>query len=451
MQATAKQKGDVLVLTIGTGDMDRLEETLFRPLEKSLGTGRWNEAVLLPSALTEANAQELRKRARDFPVWIEPLPEAGQENDADACFSHFDRMLNDLRVAGYAPERIVPDFTRGTKAMSAALVLASIGHGIPQLRYIYGDRDRRGMVLPDQENVGEVKTVRAMMRRRIDDARKLMDKGAYAAVMELLPDIDTSRSPSPAQEEFRKDISRLRHLAAFWSAWDRLDYKEAALCAGKFDQDDAKGLDEMSRLVLALAHRPGQDDHPAMANWLRHVAGDLLANGRRRIVQHQFEDALLRAYRVLELIGQFRLFDHGHDSARIDPENHDVKKLREQLDRKKYENFGKAPNKKGDATFLTAGRMVTARFLDHLGDSFGKELIRFDDDRATLDGGRKEPQAKARMRNKSILIHGFSVAKLDGDSLKELHNRIEALLEKDRIERTDVSRFRSINDFGIIP
>ena len=39
---------------------------------------------------------------------------------------------------------------------------------------------------------------------------------------------------------------------------------------------------------------------------------------KRRIRHGQNEDALVRAYRLLELIGQARLFDHGLDSANLD-------------------------------------------------------------------------------------------------------------------------------------
>ena len=151
----------VLVLTVGTGDMsdmNRLEESLFRPLEKSLRDGRFRLAVLLPSQSTMGNAQQFKdrieQRMHGFDIRIEPLPEAGWENDADACFGHFDHVLNQLKQC-HGPEAIVPDFTRGTKAMSAALVLAAIRHDLPKLRYIDSDRrDSRGMVVAGTETRG---------------------------------------------------------------------------------------------------------------------------------------------------------------------------------------------------------------------------------------------------------------------------------------------------------
>ena len=434
-----KPSANVLVLTVGTGNVDKLEESLFRPLEKSLKDGNWKEAVLLPSTMTEGNAEEFRNRMHDYSIRILPLPEEGQENDADACFSHFDAVLNELKQNGYRPEAITSDFTRGTKAMSAALVLASVRHKIPTLRYIQGARDSRGMVLAGAEEVSEVATGRATTRHRIDDALQLMRTGAFAAVRELLPDVDKSQfAEILVPKEFKKEISRLRHLAAFWSAWDRLDYKAATQCANELIPSDAKELKEEVARVKRLAERPNSDNHAAMAEWLRWVAADLLANGCRRIGHHQFEDAILRAYRVLELIGQFRLFAKGYDSACFNPEDAKVEEFRKYLKKKKSEDFG--TRKKEGREVLTASRMLAARFLKHLGDPFGEELLNFDNEISDI---------KVNARNLSILIHGFSVAEdLDEKSLSDLYARIKALLDEDCSYE---KRGFNPDHFGIVP
>ena len=158
-----------------------------------------------------------------------------------------------------------------------------------------------------------------------------------------------------------------------------------------------------------------------MAGWLRYVTADLLHNGYRRIDEHHFEDALLRAYRSLELIGQFRLFDKGYDSSAIPPDDPLVVKFREELKKKKSGDFG-AQNKKGGGEVLTASKMLTARFLKRLDDPFGEKLIAFDDE---------QPEINAGARNLSILIHGFTVADLDECSLRDLYDGITKLLEED--------------------
>ena len=175
-----------------------------------------------------------------------------------------------------------------------------------------------------------------------------------------------------------------------------------------------------------------------MAEWLRWVTTDLLANGCRRIGHHQFEDAILRAYRVLELIGQFRLFANGYDSACLDPEDTEVEKFRKYFKKKNSEDFG--AGKKDGREVLTASKMLVARFLKHLGDPFGEKLVKFDNDDTS--------EVKASHRNLSILIHGFSVADLDEKSPSDLYKRIKALLDEDWPHE-----MHGINPdrFGIVP
>ena len=49
----------VLVMTVGTGDITRLEESLFTPLRKSIATDSWTRVILLPSGVTAEFAQRL--------------------------------------------------------------------------------------------------------------------------------------------------------------------------------------------------------------------------------------------------------------------------------------------------------------------------------------------------------------------------------------------------------
>src|SRR5262249_2377644 len=129
--AMTQPKGKVLILSVGTGDVQKLRETLLDPLKKSIRKGDWSKVVLLPSQFTKETALQLQDELKDTPIESRPLPRAGAEDDADACFAHFDDVLASIRAEGYAPGAVLVDFTRGTKAMSAALVLAAVRHGLP--------------------------------------------------------------------------------------------------------------------------------------------------------------------------------------------------------------------------------------------------------------------------------------------------------------------------------
>jgi hypothetical protein len=298
-----------LLLTVGTGDAAELETSLFTPLMLSIRNGDWARVVLLPSLVTAPNAEEVRRRLDAQAIVIAPLPVRGAEDDADACFDHFDRVIEDLLADGRAPADLTADFTRGTKAMSAALVLAAVRHGVPALRYVAGQqRDQRGMVVPGGERLRETRTARATARRRLDLARGLVEHAGFGAALSLLPDPDNRLAAIGWDTAEREALRALRPLVAFLAAWDRLDYTvsvgialpapEALPAAWRRHRPPAPVID----LVRRLATWPRSD---------RLIAIDLLANAERRVTQGQYEDALVRVYNVVERIARARLADAG--------------------------------------------------------------------------------------------------------------------------------------------
>lgn len=398
--------GAALVLTVGTGNKERLEETLYIPLAKSIMDGKWREVVLLPSQVTEGGAEVLRQRFPDLRVNTYSLPNPNMENDADACFAHFNDVLGKL-LEEYGREEILIDFTRGTKGMSAALVLAAVRHNIPQMRYIGGPRDENGAVIAGKEEIANLSAVQATGRRLLDDARHLLRQGDFAAVMKLLPD------PSNLPAGLEGEATILLERAKFYGAWDRLAYREAAELGERLAENS--GLYDAIVWTRQIADAPNRLKHADMSQWLRKVACDVFQNGRRRIRDHHFEDALLRAYRVLELIGQFLLFSRGYDSASIDPKDKVVQELDERLKKGNSHGFGVEKGR------YTAGREVAARLLKTLDEPLGQNLLGFDKNHGGID---------ARQRNSSILIHGFEAAagKADESSLNELYNALQKLL-----------------------
>ena len=426
-----------LVLTVGTGNIDDIERTLLVPMLKSVEDGEWDRIVLLPSRMTEEFAETLQERISNPAVEIDALPASGQENNADACFGHFDAVLAQLIDNGFKQSDIVVDFTRGTKAMSAALVLAALGRDIPVLRYVHSEqRDERGMVIPGTEKIGQIETNLATERRRLDQAERLMSHGDFGAVIELLPDLDGPFAGF--SERFRIDAEALCAAAQIYAAWDRLDYKAAieALNRHEMTAKEAGGFAptlEMGTWLKELGRRPKPSDHQAMATYLRVLACDLLANAVRRLRDRHFEDALLRSYRVLELIGQIRLFDRGYDSAALPQDDATIEKFQAELKKKKGHDFGVnrgGPNK----GTLIAPRELSARLLKHLGDTFSSQLLNFDNRHSQATSGR----------NHSILIHGFTAtAPAEANPLHKIIDDLECLLKEDdpqASERLTVAR-----------
>ena len=414
----------ILICTVGTGNIDQLRESLLEPLKMSIRKGEWRRVILLPSQLTKDNAVKLREDVGDVPIEIKELPQAGMEDDADACFAHFDGVLARLRAEGLPAESVLVDFTRGTKAMSAALVLAAVRHDLPQLRYISGGkRDGRGMVVPGTEIVAEVHTTIATARKRLDDAAGFFRHGNFAAVLEVLPDPGSAAAPFwPA--ELADVVGALRAVAAFAAAWDRLDYKCACQIPLPLGGPLPSPWDVFLPPPPVRAHvtelsQSLPDDNRPRAAQLRLVVTDLLANGERRLRDHQYEDAIIRGYRVLELVGQIRLFEHDLASDALPPDHPVVKAYQEELlaDKKQV------PLEEKDGKYL-APRMKVARLLKRLGDPVAKQLLKL--------GDRAEGQVALSKRNYSIWIHGFeAIAGSDPEPIRVLFGELEKLLIED--------------------
>jgi len=419
----------VLFLTVGMGSAGRLEETLYTPMSKSISSGNWRRIVLLPSQGSLEHACELRRRHAECDVAVRELPRGVSENDADACYTHFEQVIADELVRGSSPEDMAVDITRGTKAMSAALLLAAFRHRIARVRYVEGDRDRNnpGVVEPGTERVREIHAAVAFHHRTIDDAHLLMRQGNFAAASFLL---------QPLSDDL--ETKGLVRIADFYSAWDRFDYKSAAELDIPSEVPEpwqrCVPPEEVRRWVRELA-RPwpqhgAQGYSSLMAERLRLLVVDLLANGWRRVRHRQFEDAVLRAYRVLEMLGQARLFERGFDSARLPRDSKSIKEFQEDLKKEGSAGFG--VNRDGT---LNAGRELFARLLQRLGDPLAPKLLRV----------AAENAFRVTTRNRSILIHGFEAVGPDDESLLDaLYEELCGILREDSADfgaRLKIARF----------
>lgn len=419
----------VLFMTIGTGQADKLEETLYLPILKSIGSDQWAQVKLLPSQETIIHAGTIRDRVPEVPVEIHPLPEANAENDPDACFQHFERIIAATLGQGYRPESCVADITRGTKAMSAGLAMAAVRRDIPVLRYLAGQRDAaaQGTVLSGTEQIVNAHTRMVTASRRLDAARGLFARGNFSAVGTLLD----QGGPQAVPDSLRPQINAVKAVAAFCAMWDRLDYVSAAERAPDMDAltlpDDWSGLVPTAasvRFVQTLAADTQReedlrtsDNFTEMARHVGRLCADLIANARRRVAQAQYEDASLRVYRITELIGQAALFIEGYDSEFMPADDDKVIAFITEMEKKK--SAGDIRPAKGKNGGFSFPQQKNVRFLNRLSKPIGKRLQDF--------SNREDVTA----RNQSLLIHGFKATGLkDAEALKAHLDQLEDLLRQ---------------------
>jgi CRISPR-associated protein (TIGR02710 family) len=422
--------GRVLLLTVGTGTAEELDATVMKPFAKSIRKGEWAKVVLFPSQATEENAFLLKDAHPGVAVEVRALRKVGAEEDVDACFAHFDQEIGRLKEAGYAGEEMTADFTRGTKAMSAGLALAAVAQGIGTLRYVGATkRDGRGMAVPGFEVPAETSAGSVLERQLLLRGVDYLRAGDFRAASRLFPGWPKIQYSGPRAVEIRW----LCWLAEFWGAWDSFDYKRAKELSA--DSRRPKGgagwvaemLPSQDQLeFIAQLARSEPKEWAGKANGCRWLAADLLGNAGRRLKEGQTEEALVRAYRVLELIGQLRLFAHGLDSEDIDREHKVVGRwVREQAEPPREDSRGRC----------AIGREKVASLLRALGDPLAPRLNNLD----WL--GEFQPQ----LRNRSILIHGFKSRTREKQAeITELLRRLEEFFVEEDAgngKRLEAARF----------
>jgi CRISPR-associated protein (TIGR02710 family) len=396
----------VLLLTVGTGTRGREEETVLEPFRKSLEAAGAARNFLLPSQETRATAEKIRDTFPQFAIEIRPLPEAGDENNADRCFEHYDAVLAEVLDAGADPAEIIADITRGTKAMSAALLLAAAVRGVRRVRYLVGQqRNASGMAEPGTEVVSDIEPSFIFIRQTLLRAEELLRAGNFRAAALLLGPHQAGKGRP--KHRFAQEAALLRWAARFWGAWDRFDYGTARRLLDAMPESAPAGFQNLlptqahRNLVITLA----EGVPIPLGERVKHcraLAADLLANAERRLAEGRFEEVLVRVYRILELITTYRLFSHGIDAEQIDPGD---PRLVEWQQTRKNSGEGRlrpsrALGRRNSAELLvfieqrqpgSRGAMIAARLVS------AKDWLGVND---------------AQLRNASILIHGLAGSSL---------------------------------------
>ena len=129
-----RSKPGVLLLTVGTGDDNDREQTLYQPLRLSIADGSWLKVILLPSQVSEEWADAVKHALSPLNVRVHPLPNKGDEDDADCCFNHFNSVLETLKREAETGD------SHGVGVEVAAIDLGkrALGQNLPVLTWRFG-------------------------------------------------------------------------------------------------------------------------------------------------------------------------------------------------------------------------------------------------------------------------------------------------------------------------
>jgi CRISPR-associated protein (TIGR02710 family) len=233
--------------------------------------------------------------------------------DLTLCYEQAIRCAELALAGGRTPADVVVDFTGGTKAMTAALVLATVGRGF-KFSYVGGtERTKRGqgVVVTGAEAIvqrGDPFVLFAVEERKRLALffRTFQFKAAREVVTALL-----ARSLSgPDASAF----DMVGEVAKGYECWERFEYRAAhetlGRCAGKW----ATAV----RANPGIRYAPVLPGLQANVAWLKRIdeatgggarydallIADFVANAERRALEGSYDDGIVRLYRALELGAQ---------------------------------------------------------------------------------------------------------------------------------------------------
>lgn len=214
-------------------------------------------------------------------------------DDFDACFLI---MVNEMSKRQGQGERLIADYTGGTKTMTAALAVASLELPDVELRMVGGARGSLNRV----DDGTQYSVVAQVENTRVDRAVKLnlahWKNGHYAAAADGLA---AMAAPNDSVQRIR--WVRARTLSEAFTAWDRFDHRRALELLSPFQPVVAPMWPALWNAIGLLGDAASSDRQTALRLW------DLLLNARRRAAQMRFDDAVARVYRLLEWTAQWQL------------------------------------------------------------------------------------------------------------------------------------------------
>ncbi|MCS6876943.1 MAG: TIGR02710 family CRISPR-associated CARF protein [Geminicoccaceae bacterium] len=412
-EAVAKKPKTVLVCTVGGSP---------EPIVKAIEARRPDRVVFLVTAREGALAgsevwvagpvpPEEAARVRDprtIPERSGLGPDAWEYlvvpvDDPDTVFWRARELLRDLRRRFPAAE-IVADYTGGSKSMTAGLMLAAVADPQPvAIQFIGGARPDLVRVVSGTERPLSIAVDAILAERALADAERAFGRFAYDEAVALLSpwaEAEPARRPLPPALLARLD--RAHRLARAFAAWDRFAHGEASALLEPLA--DLPAVAALLPPLAALSRNAGRTEIvEGRTRWLPPedplLPLDIWHNACRRAAQGRFDDAIARAYRVVEATVQWILWSEKKiDTYRVS---------REQLSPELFEHLDRRKTGQPLKVGLEQGLDILRYELrDHwLTGVFGVKDLTSKKSSAT-DAYDRLVRWKER-RNQSILNHGF--------------------------------------------
>jgi CRISPR-associated protein (TIGR02710 family) len=368
------------------------------PIIKSINEHGPDFISLLVSQQTIDTVGEIRARiSSKVPSEVSILDNA---NDLLHCHAKAEEAVERVIRRNFKGQDVVVDYTGGTKNMSVALSLAAISHGFI-FSYVGGTertKDGVGIVVNGCERVYQSVNPWDFLaieeRKRISLLFNTYQFKAARALVETLLEKTTS---------FRPLFRQIGFIIDGFQEWDLFRHGSAAQAFKRAKVDDLLAGNDKSMRVFAqqVARSIEQVNSTLQASdsgkkVCRELVLDLFANAERRVEEGKVDDAVLRIYRLVEMLAQERLLNQ----YRIDTSDVQREQVPEPLGSefiKQYERDGR----------IRLAQSAAFQLLKALDDPLGCVFTLNEKKFANLQ----------RARNYSYLAHGVQSVK-EGTYLK---------------------------------
>lgn len=307
--------------------------------------------------------------------------------------------IEELDRNGFSRANIVSDYTSGTKAMSAAMVSASLESEVADISYVSGERKygaEGGVVSSGTEKVYSLSPLLIRAEKKLKTFYSYFNKYQFTACIELL---NPMRNQTDVQAHF--PVQFLYDLTRLIKHWDMFLFNQAKnIAAAMLKNHTYITESDKQKIDLTLVEKTLIELDKRGYSFAKVI--DLLANAGRRAEEGKYDDASARLYRVLEMVGQVEFNAvFSCDTNSVDPAV-----LPEKIKASFIKNY--SPN---EGKHLKLPLTATYIALGAAGNKIGKKYERSSDRILTF----------TRIRNNSILAHGsVPVQKADYENLRTI-------------------------------
>ena len=281
----------ILIITVGTG---RTGEDIAKGIYYSIERNPHDRICFIVTKITEEGTLPYIKALLDKNNDIRPydVELVDEINDVEILTNDYGRIIDGYLENKIAAKNITIDYTSGTKAMSVALVYAAITREVDTISYIYGQRDKTGIVKGGYR-INALRPTAIFTSKRIQRFRAFFNKYQFESALGILRE-------ETIDFNYEDEVQTLIEIALGYAAWDKFDF-ETALDKLKSISDEALASLKVKGIV---------NNHKQMLYRLKSVeldklkVEDLYHNAARRFEEGKYDDGVARLYRTIEMIGQ---------------------------------------------------------------------------------------------------------------------------------------------------